>query len=272
MIDPQDQANCWIRTKEAQHGLKVIKLTDGNFLRTLDNCIRIGMPVLCEEIGIGETLDPSLEPILLKQTFMSGGQLLIRLGDSDVDYDKNFRFYMTTKMANPHYLPEVCIKVTIINFTVTKSGLEDQLLGDVVRLERPDLEEQRNKLIVRINSDKNQLKAIEDRILKLLFNLEGNILDDEVLINTLNESKVTSGIITNRLIEAEKTGEEITTAREKYRSVATRGSVMYFVVASLAEMDPMYQYSLKYFTQVKRILCTCWVKGSDHSPKIDFGI
>ena len=62
--------------------------------------------------------------------------------------------------------------------------------SDVVRLERPDLEEQRNKLIVRINSDKNQLKAIEDRILKLLFNSEGNILDDEVLINTLNESKV----------------------------------------------------------------------------------
>ena len=62
--------------------------------------------------------------------------------------------------------------------------------SDVVRLERPDLEEQRNQLIVRINSDKNQLKAIEDRILKLLFHSEGNILDDEVLINTLNESKV----------------------------------------------------------------------------------
>ena len=75
---------------------------------------------------------------------MKGGRLLIRLGDSDIDYDKNFRyiiivtdhsivdnlsrFYMTTKMANPHYLPEVCIKVTIINFTVVQSGLEDQLL------------------------------------------------------------------------------------------------------------------------------------------------
>ena len=35
---------------------------------------------------------------------------------------------MTSKLTNPHYLPEVCIKVTIINFTVTKSGLEDQLL------------------------------------------------------------------------------------------------------------------------------------------------
>lgn len=54
---------------------------------------------------------------------------MIRLGDSDVEYDKNFKFYVTTKLSNPHYLPEVCIKVTIINFTVTRSGLEDQQLG-----------------------------------------------------------------------------------------------------------------------------------------------
>lgn len=60
-----------------------------------------------------ETLDPALEPVLLKQTFVSGGRTLIRLGDSDIDYDKNFRFYMTTKMANPHYLPEVCLCVCV---------------------------------------------------------------------------------------------------------------------------------------------------------------
>ncbi|XP_071788570.1 dynein axonemal heavy chain 6-like isoform X3 [Asterias amurensis] len=263
MIDPQDQANRWIRNREAKNGLKVIKLTDGNFLRTLENCIRIGMPVLLEEVE--ESLDPSLEPILLKQTFVQGGRLLIRLGDSDIDYDKNFRFYMTTKMANPHYLPEVCIKVTIINFTVTKSGLEDQLLSDVVRLERPDLEEQRNQLIVRINADKNQLKAIEDRILKLLFESEGNILDNEELIDTLNKSKVTSGVISTRLKEAEQTEEKITLAREKYRVVAARGSVMYFVVASLAEIDPMYQYSLKYF---KNLFNQC-IENSEKSEDLN---
>ena len=62
--------------------------------------------------------------------------------------------------------------------------------SDVVGLERPDLEEQRNTLIMKINADKNQLKAIEDRILKLLFESQGNILDNEELINTLNDSKV----------------------------------------------------------------------------------
>ncbi|KAF3826620.1 hypothetical protein GH733_009145 [Mirounga leonina] len=206
MIDPQDQANRWIRNRESKSGLKIIKLTDSNFLRTLENSIQLGLPVLLEELK--ETLDPALEPILLKQTFMSGGRLLIHLGDSDIDYDKNFRFYMTTKLPNPHYLPEVCIKVTIINFTVTKSGLEDQLLSDVVRLEKPELEEQRIKLII------------------------------------------TSGAIKIRLKEAESTEMMINVAREKYRPVATQGSVMYFVIASLSEIDPMYQYSLKYFKQL----------------------
>ncbi|XP_067839723.1 dynein axonemal heavy chain 6 [Heptranchias perlo] len=248
MIDPQDQANRWIRNMETKNGLKIIKLTDAAFLRTLENAIRIGLPVLLEELR--ESLDPSLEPILLNQTFMTGGRLLMRLGDSDIDYDKNFKFYMTTKMSNPHYLPEVCIKVTIINFTVTKSGLEDQLLSDVVRIEKPELEEQRNQLIVQINADKNQLKAIEDRILKLLFTSEGNILDNEELINTLEQSKVTSGAIKVRLEEAEATEQKINSAREKYRPVAVRGSVMYFVVASLSEIDPMYQFSLKYFKQL----------------------
>ena len=248
MIDPQDQANRWIVGKERQNGLKVVKLTDKNLLRTLENAIRIGLPVLIEEVG--ETLDPALEPILLKQTFVQSGRLLIRLGDADVDYDKNFRFYMTSKMSNPHYLPEIFIKVTIINFTVTKLGLEDQLLADVVRLERPDLEEQRNALIIKINSDKQRLKDIEDKILKMLFHSEGNILDDEELIEALNDSKVMSKEINKRLKEAEETEEKISRARAKYTPVATRGSVIYFVIADLSQMDPMYQYSLKYFTSL----------------------
>lgn len=59
----------------------------------------------------------------------------------------------------------------------------------MVRLEKPELEEQRIKLIVRINADKNQLKAIEDKILRMLFTSEGNILDNEELIDTLQDSK-----------------------------------------------------------------------------------
>lgn len=186
---------------------------------------------------------------------------MIRLGDSNVDYDSNFRLYMTTKMANPHYLPEVCIKVTIINFTVTSSGLEDQLLSDVVSLERPDLESQRAALVSQINADKNMLVSLETKILKLLFAAEGNILDDEELIETLNNSKKTSTEIVKRVAQAEVTEKSISVARERYRPVASRGSVLYFVVAQLAELDPMYQYSLKYFSQVTLINLRYLISG-----------
>ena len=92
-------------------------------------------------------------------TFLAAGRLLIHLGDSDIDYDPTFRLYMSTKLPNPHYLPEVCIKVTVINFTVTMFGLEDQLLGAVVKKERPDIETKKNRLVVSMASDKKQLQV-----------------------------------------------------------------------------------------------------------------
>lgn len=82
----------------------------------------VGNPCLIEDVG--EVLDPALEPVLQRNVFKQGGRLLIRLGDSDVDYDPSFKLYITTKLANPHYLPEVCIKVTLINFTVTMQVCE----------------------------------------------------------------------------------------------------------------------------------------------------
>lgn len=248
MIDPQEQANRWIRSLEANNNLHIVKISDSNLLRQLEICIRQGCPMLIEDIE--ETIDPTLRPILGRQTILQAGRTIIKLGDSEIDYDPNFKLYMTTKLSNPHYLPEVCVTVTLVNFLVTETGLEDQLLAEIVAIELPELEKQRVDLIVRINSDKQQLLQLEDKVLRLLFSSEGNILDDEELVQTLNESKETSAIIAERLIDTEETEAVITVTREKYRILARRGAILYFVVTSLAEIDPMYQYSLKYFVSI----------------------
>ena len=70
MIDPQGQANKWVKNSEKEKNLQVVKLTDSDYIRTLENCIQFGTPVLLENVG--EELDPSLEPLLLKQTFKQG--------------------------------------------------------------------------------------------------------------------------------------------------------------------------------------------------------
>ena len=112
MIDPQGQANKWIKNMEKSHNLHIVKLSDSDFVRTLENCIQFGTPVLMENIG--EEIDPILEPLLLKQTFKQGGSICIKLGDSTIEYSKDFRFYMTTKLRNPHYLPETSVKVRAV--------------------------------------------------------------------------------------------------------------------------------------------------------------
>jgi dynein heavy chain len=246
MIDPQQQANKWLRKKEELNNLAITTMNDINLLRTLENCIRIGRPLLLEDLG--ETIEPALEPVLQKSIFKQGTRTLIRLGDADVDYDASFKLYMTSKLPNPHYLPEVCIKVTLINFTVTMTGLESQLLGNVVALERPDIEERKVELLLQMASDKQQLVQLEATILLRLSESQGNILDDEALINTLAESKMTATAIGERVAEAEITESEINETRAKYTSVAIRGSIIYFVIAELASIDPMYQYSLTYYS------------------------
>lgn len=123
---------------EKENNLKVIKLSNPKFLQIVEGAIRVGAPVLLENVE--EVLDPSLEPVLQRNVVKQGGQWQIRLGDTWVPYSNDFKFIITTKMANPHYLPEICIKVTVINFTVTPDGLEDQLLVDVVKYEQPELE------------------------------------------------------------------------------------------------------------------------------------
>lgn len=171
----------------------------------------------------------------------------IKLGDSIKDYDRDFRLYMTSKMPNPHYPPEVCIKVTLINFTVTFEGLEEQLLGDVVVKEKPEVEKKRDQIVVQMADDKKTLKNIENNILKMLSESTiEQILDEDALIDVLDASKITSAEINERISQAVVVEEEINVTRLGYKQVAIRGSVLYFVIADMGRINDMYQNSLEY--------------------------
>lgn len=253
LIDPQGQGNLYIRSMAkdvsfATNGMDIVKLSDKNFLRTLENGVQFGRWVLLENIQ--ETLDAALEPILLQQKFKQGGQEMMKLGDNVIPYNDSFRFFMTTKLANPHYAPEVQVKVSLLNFTITLSGLEEQLLGVVVAEELPELSQQKANLVVQNAAMNKQLYDIESEILYLLSNSKGNILDDTVLIETLAQSKKTSEEIKEKMRESSNIEQEILVQSELYRPVAKRASLLYFVVADLGEVDPMYQYSLQWFTKL----------------------
>ena len=169
----------------------------------------------------------------------------VRTESSDRDaprrYNEEFRLFLTTKMPNPHYSPEVQVKISLVNFTVTQSGLEEQLLGATVELEMPELAEKKSELVVQSAAMNKQLFDIESSILKLLAESKGNILDDTNLIETLAQAKKTSNEVNIRMQEAEVTAIEVNKTSEEYRPVAKRASLLYFCLADMANVDPMYQ-------------------------------
>ncbi|CAD7932621.1 unnamed protein product [Amoebophrya sp. A25] len=248
MIDPQRQANAYIKQygkKISEGGFEACKLSDPNFLRVLELGIQFGKWILLENVG--EELDAALEPILMQQKVKDGGSYVIKLGDKNVTYMDSFRFFVTTNLSNPHYPPEVSVKVTILNFAITQDGLQGQMLGIVVAKEAPELEEKKSALVKDSADMKKQLKDIEDEILRLLAASGGNILEDETLINTLAQSKQAANVINKKVEEGKITEKEIDVARSGYIPVAFRASILFFCVVELIQIDPMYQFSLQWF-------------------------
>merc|ERR1719498_459783 len=103
--------------------------------------MELGLPVLVENVE--ERIDSSFASVLLQEKKTEVGNTIMRFGDKWIDCQPEFRFYMSTKLPRPHYSPEVCVMVTLLNFTVTPVGLEDQLLNILVAKEDPNSDKAR---------------------------------------------------------------------------------------------------------------------------------
>ncbi|KAH1015210.1 dynein axonemal heavy chain 10 [Dendroctonus ponderosae] len=247
-IDPQQQALNWVKKREEKNNMKVLSFSDNDFLKHLDMSIKYGAPVLFQDVD--DYIDPVVENVIQKNVKILGGRVFVILGDKEVDWDPNFRLYMTTKFANPIFNPSVYATAIVINYTVTLSGLEDQLLGVVVKNERPDLEEQRELLISETSENKNLLQVLEDSLLRELSTTTGNMLDNVELVSTLENTKSKATEVMEKLDLAAQTSKDIDKLRDVYRPVARRGAILFFVLSDMAGVNAMYQYSLSSYLEV----------------------
>ena len=250
IIDPQLQGIRWLKKKESgpDRNLQVVRLGQKDLIRKLESALENGYTLLIENIG--ESLEAVLNPVIQRATIKRGTRYFIKVGDKECDFHPNFRLFLHTKLSNPHYPPEIQAETTLINFTVTMAGLEDQLLNLVVEKERPDLAALSEELIKKQNGFTIRMKQLEDNILHKLATAEGDITEDVALIEGLEETKSISDDIEHQSKLTKETQANILLTSERYRSVANISSLLFFIMNDLSKIHTYYIYSLAAFQQV----------------------
>ena len=282
LLDPQGQANKWVRHMEGgtdadiaarakanapktksfagsdapkqrviDDGLVVAQVSETDFAETLKRCCVQGGALLLENVP--PSLHPLLEPVLLAERNASekgSHRTTITVGGATVRLNGSFRLYMTTNLANPRLSVEHAAMVSVVNFNIAAEGLSEQLLRTFLHVERPDDAEQRDRLLHSSATYREELAQLEDAVLALLSEVSGNLLDDLRLIAALGSSKAKSVEVSRALKAAEETQRRITRAGELYRPLATRGSQLYFAIAGLAQLQYFYQFSFGWVASI----------------------
>lgn len=247
IIDPSGRVPEFLQKESKGRRLTVTSFLDRSFVKQLESALRFGNPMLIQD---AEHIDPILNHVLNKEYQRTGGRVLIQLGRQEIDFSPAFRLYLSTKDPSARFAPDVCSRTTFVNFTVTQSSLRTQTLNDVLKSERPDVDERRSNLVKLQGEFTQRLRRLERMLLQALNESQGNILDDENVIQTLETLKNEAAEITAKAVEAEGVMADVTTIMATYTKVAQSCSAIFAVMEQLYHLHHFYQFSLQYFVDI----------------------
>lgn len=247
IVDPSGQAVEFLLQHYQTKKIAKTSFVEKGFMKQLENAVRFGFPILVQDV---ENIDPVLNPLLNHEVRRVGGRQLIRLGANDVDISPSFTLFLSTRDNTFQFSPDICGRVTMINFTVTLSSLQSQCLHRVMLHERPDVDEKRSDLLKLQGEYRARLRKLEQDLLTAISVSEGNILENEQLIKTLETLKLESSDIETKMAHSEQSFEEIRAVELKYTPLAKTASKLYFSLESMRELDDTYLFSLRFFLRL----------------------
>ncbi|KAF7560337.1 hypothetical protein G7046_g3815 [Stylonectria norvegica] len=247
IIDPSGRVTEFLQRECKDRRLTVTSFLDDTFTKQLESSLRFGNPILIQD---AEHLDPILNHVLNKEYQKTGGRVLIQLGKQEIDFSPAFKIYLSTRDPSATFAPDICSRTTFVNFTVTQSSLQTQSLNDVLKSERPDVDERRSNLIKLQGEFKIHLRQLEKRLLQALNESRGNILDDDNVIETLETLKTEAAEISSKISNTEGVMAEVEEITQQYSIIARSCSAVFAVLEQLHYLNHFYQFSLQYFLDI----------------------
>ena len=269
IIDPSGRAVDFLRNEHQERRLTVTSFLDDSFVKQLESSLRFGNPILIQD---AEYMDPILNHVLNKEYQRTGGRVLIQLGKQEIDFSPAFKVYLSTRDPSATFAPDVCSRTSIVNFTVTRSSLQTQSLNDVLKSERPDIDQRRTNLIKMQGEFSGHLRSLEKRLLQALNQSQGNILDDDVVIETLETLKKEAAEISRKVAETDGVMAEVERVTEQYGAIARACSAVFAILEQMHYLHHFYQFSLQYFIDIfNRVLHQSQSVGGggDHKSRAD---
>ncbi|XP_064623935.1 cytoplasmic dynein 1 heavy chain 1-like isoform X3 [Lineus longissimus] len=247
IIDPSGQATEFILNEYRDKKISKTSFLDDSFRKNLESALRFGNPLLVQDV---ENYDPILNPVLNRELRRTGGRVLITLGDQDIDLSPSFTIFLSTRDPTVEFPPDICSRVTFVNFTVTRSSLQSQCLNQVLKAERPDVDAKRSDLLKLQGEFALRLRQLEKSLLQSLNDAKGKILDDDKIITHLETLKTEATDIAKKVEETDVIMAEVETVSQQYEPLAQSCSSIYFTLESMNQIHFLYQYSLKFFLEI----------------------
>ena len=249
ILDPNGIAVTWLSRHLQAAGVSVeqVQQQDPKLVNALELSVRFGKTLLITEV---DGVLPLLYPLLRKDLVRQGPRSVVAIGDKLVDYNEGFRVFLVTRAHTCELTSDALSLVNAVNFTVTRSGLEGQLLGLTLAHEKPELEQKKSALLASEDSLKIALAALEKRLLQELASSKGNILENTALLESLNQTKEQSTEIMTSLANSKEIAVDLDRQREVYRPIAAAGSRLFFLLSQLTAVNAMYDFALPTFVDL----------------------
>lgn len=244
IIDPSGRAIDFMMNKYKDSKIQKTSFLDKAFMKTLAGAVRFGTTLLVENV---ELVDPVLNPILNKEIQRTGGRSLVCIGTEDVDYSPKFNIILTTKNPAARLTPDLCSRVTLVNFTVTPASLQAQSMSRIMQEEKPEVEERRRN-ILKLQGEQNvKLRELENQMLNTISAVEGSILEDDRVVTGMETLMKEGSEVEEQIAKSADVMKEVQRAISTFEPLGAICRDLFVLFGALRNISFLYEFNAMAF-------------------------